>query len=99
MKSIIKAFTLISLILFGSMNIVSCSDEGLTKSIFDTTDYPLDKTSYSFPLDTFCKANFLEPYNLKFIYKMEDIGSDMDKNLVPAKYGKSLELAVLTKYL
>ena len=63
---------------------VSCSEDDLGPSIFDTNDYPLDKTKYSFPLDTFLKVSFLEPYNVKFIYRMEDIGSDMQKNLTPA---------------
>lgn len=77
----------------------SCSDDDFTSTIFDTTDYPLNRSTYSFPLDTFLKVNYLEPYNLKFIYKMEDIGSDMNKNLTPASYEKSVELAVLSKYL
>ena len=59
----------------------------------------MDRSAYTFPLDTFVKKNFLEPYNLKYIYKMEDVGSDMQKNLVPATYEKSVDLAVLVKYL
>ncbi len=78
---------------------ISCSEDDLGPSIFDTNDYPLDRTEYCFPLDTFLKVNFLEPYNVKFIYRMEDIGSDMTKNLTPARYEKSIELAVLAKYL
>ncbi len=78
---------------------VSCSEDDLGPSIFDTKEYPLDRGNYSFPLDTFLKANFLEPYNVKFIYRMEDIGSDMSKNLTPARYEKSVQLAVLSKYL
>ncbi len=77
----------------------ACKDDELGPSFFDTNDYPLDRSLYSFPLDTFVKVNFLEPYNLKFIYRMEDIGSDHNKNLTPAKYDKCVELAVLSKYL
>ncbi|MCD8282705.1 MAG: putative zinc-binding metallopeptidase, partial [Prevotella sp.] len=77
----------------------ACSDDDFTESIFDTTEYYLDKSSYTFPLDTFIKVEFLEPYNLRYIYKMEDIGTDLQKNLVPATYEKSTELAVLSKYL
>ena len=83
-----------------SLGFVSCSDDDdFDSSIFDTVNHPLDKTAFTFPLDTFVKVNFLEPYNLRFIYRMEDIGSDMRKNLVPAAYDKSCELAVLSKYL
>ena len=83
-----------------SVGVSSCSDDDdFTPTIFDTTDYPLDKSSYTFALDTFCKVNFLEPYNLHFNYKFDDMGSDMNKNLTPAAYDKSVDLAVLTKYL
>ena len=78
----------------------SCGDDDdFTSTIFDTHEYPLDRTAYTFPLDTFLKANFQQPYNLRFIYKMEDIGSDLQKNLVPADYYHSMQLAVLAKYL
>lgn len=96
MKSIFKFILLASVALAGA---ASCDDEKLGESIFDTTERPLDRTVYSFPLDSFCKREFLEPYNLRFIYRMEDLGSDMDKNLVPAPYERSVELAALTKYL
>lgn len=78
---------------------VSCSDEDFDASIFDTHEYPLDRTSYTFPLDTFCKVNFLEPYNLRYMYQMEDVGADMDYNLIPCSYDQSVTLAVLCKYL
>ena len=77
----------------------SCSDEDLGPSIFDPTDYPLDRSAYTFPLDSFCKQNYLEPYNLQYLFKMRDISSDMDYNLVPCSYDQSITLAVLCKYL
>lgn len=77
----------------------ACSDDSIGDSIFDTREKPLDRNAYTFPLDSFVKVNFLEPYNLRFIYKMEDIGSDMDKNLVPGRYEQSKKLAVLSKNL
>ncbi|MBQ0103096.1 MAG: hypothetical protein KBS99_02845 [Prevotellaceae bacterium] len=77
----------------------SCSNDDMGPSIFDTTEYPLDRTKQTFPLDTFCKVNFLEPYNLKYMYLMEDKGSNMDYNLIPCSYDQSITLAVLCKYL
>ena len=82
-----------------SVNFTACSEDKLGDSIFDTTDYPLDRSLYSFPLDTFVKKNFLEPYNMRYLYKMQDIGSDRDYNLVPCSYDQSVTLAVLCKYL
>lgn len=98
MKSRMNIFLMV-LGLFVAAGFTSCSDDDFTATIFDTTDYPLDRTSYTFPLDSFCKKEFLQPYNLQFIYKMEDKASDMNKNLTPARYDKSVDLAVLTKYL
>lgn len=77
----------------------SCSDDEFTESIFDDTEYPLDRTLATFPLDTFVKKNFLEPYNLRYLYKMQDVGSNMEYNLVPCTYDQSVTLAVLCKYL
>lgn len=99
MKYNFKLFLLAAATLFAGNCMTSCSDDDLGPSIFDTTEHPLDRTSYTFPLDTFIKKNYQEPYNLRFVYKMEDIGSDMQKNLIPASYEKSTELAVLGKYL
>jgi substrate import-associated zinc metallohydrolase lipoprotein len=79
--------------------VVSCSEDDLGPTIFPAEDKPLDRTLGTFPLDTFVKKHMLERYNMKYIYRMEDVGADMQKNLVPARYEKSLELAILTKYL
>lgn len=98
MKLKLNILLIASAMIVGS-GFTSCSDDDFTETIFDTTEYPLDRSLYTFPLDTFAKKNFLEPYNLKYIYKMEDIGSDLQKNLVPASYDKSVDLAVLAKYL
>lgn len=78
---------------------ISCSEDDLGPTIFPTVNKPLDRTLGTFPLDTFVKKHMLERYNMKYIYRMEDVGADMQKNLVPASYEKSLDLAILTKYL
>ena len=99
MKSRLNILLVLASMMVASVSLTSCSDDDFTSSIFDTTEYPLDRTQFTFPLDTFVKKNFLETYNLQFIYKMQDIGSDLQKNLVPAAYDKSVDLAVLSKYL
>lgn len=100
MKKTVKLWFAVVAMALG-MGVTSCSDDEFTASIFDTNEAIdiLDRSSYTFPLDTFCKKEFLEPYNLKFIYRFEDKGSDMNKNLTPPDYDKSVDLAVLTKYL
>ena len=77
----------------------SCSDDDLGDTIFNTNpsvDY-LDKSSFTFPLDTFIKVNYNEPYNIRMIYRLEDKATDMSKNLTPATYDNSVDMAVLTK--
>lgn len=100
MKNILKLCFAAVAVAVGT-GVTSCSDDEFTPSIFETNAAIdiLDRHSYTFPLDTFCKKEFLEPYNLKYIYKFEDKGSDMNKNLTPPDYDKSVDLAVLTKYL
>lgn len=83
----------------GVNSFVACSEDELGPTIFPAEDKPLDRTLGTFPLDTFVKKHMLERYNMKYIYRMEDVGADMQKNLVPAKYEKSVDLAILTKYL
>lgn len=83
----------------GVNSFVACSEDELGPTIFPAEDKPLDRTLGTFPLDSFIKKHMLERYNMKYIYRMEDVGADMQKNLVPAKYEKSVDLAILTKYL
>lgn len=90
---------LLALVALTTLNLSSCKDDDLGPSIFDTKEYPLDRSIYTFPLDTFVKVNFLEPYNMRYLYKLQDIGSDMDYNLTPCSYDQCVNLAVLNKYL
>lgn len=77
----------------------SCSnDEEFEASIFDTTD-TLDTHSASYQFDLWLRESYLKPYNVDFRYKMQDVGSDMDYNLVPASFEKSQQMAKLVKYL
>lgn len=77
----------------------SCVEDDLNpQSIFTDTE-ELDPTSPTYQLDKFCEDNYLKKYNIQFRYKLQDVGTDMDYNLIPAKYENSIDLAVLTKYL
>jgi len=73
-------------------------NDELTDSIFvDAQEQNLDSPTYNF--DVWLNDNFREPYNLSFKYRMEDVGSDLYYNLVPASLEKSKQLAQLVKYL
>jgi len=59
----------------------------------------LDANSTSYQFDTWLRENYLKTYNLDFRYKMQDVGSDMEYNLVPTSFEKSVQMAKLVKYL
>ncbi len=97
MKITLKYIILSALLL---ISFAACTNnDELGTTIFDTTDHGLDSTSYSFKFDSFLRDSFLKPYNLSFLYKMEDKGTDMNYNIVPATYENSQKMAVLIKYL
>lgn len=77
----------------------SCSNDDFTESIFPEGDEQLDPTSTTYKFDKWLQQNYLEVYNLDFRYKMQDVGTNMNYNLVPASYQNSVDLAVLAKYL
>lgn len=49
--------------------------------------------------DKYLEKVFTEPYNISFLYKFQDIESDMNYQLVPAVYENSIKMANLVKYL
>lgn len=95
-KNIIYALLLATSSFF---TLASCSDDEFGDTIFPEVSDKLDPSSATFPLDTFLVENYLNPYNMKFSYRLEDTEIDMNYNLVPASYDKALDMAVLTKYL
>ena len=79
--------------------LTACDDDDFTETIFPTDEDVLDPSSHSYKFDKWLNQNFLTPYNLEFCYKMEDVETDMNYNLVPATYQNAMDLALLTKYL
>lgn len=81
------------------LGLSSCKEDDFTDSIFDVESAELDPTSYTYPFDKWLYEEFLKGYNLDFRYKMQDVGTDMNYNLVPATYQNSIDMALLLKYL
>jgi len=96
MKRYILNFVLLGALI---LTVSSCKDnDTFTDSIFE--DEPvLDLEAETYPFDKWLYDSYLLPYNLDFRYKMQDVGSDLEYNLVPTTLEKSKEMAILTKYL
>lgn len=94
-KLILNTLALLSL----SVGFTACNDDELGPTIFPEITEELDVNSATYPLDKFLYDNYLLPYNMKFDYRMQDIESNMNYNLVPASYENSIDMAVLIKYL
>lgn len=99
MKKIQYYISALLLVAVTAMSLTSCSEDDLGPTIFEDVDESLSPDSYTYQLDKFLKENFLDKYNLTFLYKMPDVSTQMDYNLVPASYEKSIDLAVLCKHL
>lgn len=99
MKKMRKYISMLLLAATCACGFVSCSEDKLGETIFPDIDETLDPTSMTYKLDKFLRENYLNIYNLDFRYKMQDVGTNLNYNLVPATYENSIDLAVLTKYL
>jgi substrate import-associated zinc metallohydrolase lipoprotein len=49
--------------------------------------------------DKYLEKTFVDTYNINFVYKWEDVESDMQYALIPAKIENSIKMANLIKYL
>lgn len=99
MKKIKFYISALLLVAVSAMSLSSCSEDKLGDTIFPDVDETLDPSSYTYQLDKFLKQNYLDKYNLTFLYKMPDVSTNMNYNLVPATYENSIDLAVLCKHL
>jgi len=82
-----------------AMTLFSCAKEDeFGPSIFNTTD-TLHVNAASYQFDSWLHDAYLIPYNLDFRYRMQDVGSNQDYNLVPVSFEKAQQMAKLIKYL
>lgn len=89
---IIRTFIIAALL---GVGFTSCSEDDLNPtSIFDSTTEPVRNE-----FDQWIWKNYTEPYNIELKYRFDDKESDMDYNVIPADYNKSIALAKLVKYL
>ncbi len=89
--NIIPAIALSSLLVLGACS----SEDEPDKSVSVITTGNTEQNDF----DKWLKANFVEPYNIDFKYRYEDIEGDYDYYLVPARVEDAITMAHLVKYL
>lgn len=96
-----KIFSLLMLLSVASVTMLtSCGqDDKFTDTIFPTDGKPYDPNAKTAAFDKWCYENFLLPYNTVIDYRMYFPASNMDYQLTPADYNKSVILTQLIKYL
>ncbi len=78
----------------GAVMLGACSDDELS----DESIITVDKVDYT-EFDYWLQRNYVQPYNISFKYRYEDIESDMNYYTVPARYELAVKLAHLVKYI
>lgn len=95
-----KSIKLYILMLFvAAMALSSCNEDKFTESIFDDGQETYDLSTTKGRFEKWLKINFLEPYNVDFRYKMQDLSAFIDYNMSPPTMQQSMDCAVLCKYL
>lgn len=85
------------LIAVAGLLLASCTDR--QSELDPNSIYGNETTKVENDFDRWLTKNFTDPYNIEFKYRWENRESDMDYNLSPADYDKSIALAKLVKYL
>lgn len=90
-----KRFFIILTLTVAALSAVSCNRSDLDPDRSVITDDNSVKNSF----DEWLNTNYVMPYNIKFLYKMKDIESDISYTLAPADYKKSTQMARIVKHL
>ena len=94
MKTIHKIFALAMLV----VGLAACEQQyQFSESIF--VDPVLDTTTYTYQFDKWLDKYYTEPYNVEFLYKLDDNATDPNYNVVPVSIGMADTLAHLALYL
>jgi len=78
-----------------TFSIWSCKEEGPDRdqSIFDTSTPELNS------FDKWLRRNYVTPYNMVVFYRLRDVETDFNYNVIPADLQKAKQMAYLLKYL
>lgn len=91
MKNIIIALGMAALM----FTFNSCKEDDLeSKSIFEVSDVQARQNQF----DVWLQKNFTDPYNIRVIYRLEDMETDLEHTADPADFVNSQILAKIVKY-
>ena len=78
-----------------ALTLCSCREEApdINKSIFDTSTPVLNS------FDRWLRQNYVATFNMQVYYRLRDVETDFNYNVVPADVVKSKQMAWLLKYL
>ncbi|MBS5529044.1 MAG: putative zinc-binding metallopeptidase [Prevotella sp.] len=77
------------------LSFTSCSEDELDRnSIFEQGTVTANQNDF----DIWLKQNFTEPYNIRVLYRMEDMETDLEHTAAPADFILSQKLAKIVKY-
>lgn len=78
----------------------ACREELNPESIFiDPVEPTSTDDSFTYDFDQWLYEHYTKPYNVEFLYKLDDNATDPNYNLVPTRLGMSDTLAHLALYL
>ena len=90
-----KHFSYFLTFLLSCFLLISCKEDApdFDNSIFDTETPELNS------FDRWLRQNFVTPYNIRLYYRLRDVETDFDYNVVPADIQKAKQMAYLLDYL
>lgn len=87
----------ISLIVASALVLGSCSNDDIEGDSIFKAD--LENSQQGSEFDQWLRANYLDTYNIKLVYRYIDNESDRYYNVVPADFDKAKALAILVKQM
>lgn len=90
-----KRYLIILLLPVVSLFFSACSDD----DELSATSVVRETTTEENDFDRWLTRNYVEPYNILFKYRFEDIESNMDYYLTPASYEQSIAMAKLVLHM
>lgn len=92
----------LKIFLFGLLFVffTACSEDDLdyANSVFQD-EPPLDPTSFTYAFDKWLEDSLRIPYNIQYEYKLQDVATDINYNMIPVKIEYSKQMALLLKTL